>query len=422
MEIVRGLEALPLPDGPSVVTVGFFDGVHLGHREVLRRTVEAAAERGARSVAVTFDRHPREILTPGEEPRLLTTVERKAALIEGVGIDVLLVLAFTEELSRVPAEEFVRNVLAERLHAVHARVGGNFTFGHKATGTVQTLRDVGEPLGMTADEVELFTIDGRVVSSSSIREALASGDLAWPMTALGRRVVVDGEVVSGAGRGKGLGYPTANLRTWPRLLLPGQGIYAGVAELFDGSRYTAAIDVGTNPTFGVEPLHVEAFLIDFPDEELRGQQIAVEFWERLRDEIRFDSVDELIEAIGADVERTKRIISGIWRLRRGDDILGELVEDGVDFPWREARFTPTDSFESVRELFERERAELEEAIERRTDEWDTQEELYGEIRRGLQLEAPDGHLVPEFLLHIDGDRAWWRWSDEPFDAPENDER
>jgi riboflavin kinase / FMN adenylyltransferase len=309
MEIVRGLDALPLPDGPSVVTVGFFDGVHLGHREVFRRTIEAAVERQARSVAVTFDRHPRETLTPGQEPRLLTTVERKAASIEACGIDVLVVLEFTKGFSHVPAEDFVRDVLVGEIHAVHARVGANFTFGHRAAGTVTTLREVGEPLGMTADEVDLIELEGRVVSSSSIREALATGDLTWPHSALGRRYGVDGEVVAGAGRGKGLGYPTANLRTWPRLLLPGQGIYAGMAELFDGSRYPAAIDVGTNPTFGVEPLHVEAFLIDFPDVELRGQQFVVEFWERLRDEVRFDSVDELVAAIADDVDRTRTVVT-----------------------------------------------------------------------------------------------------------------
>ena len=311
MEIVRGLDALPLSDGPSVVTVGFFDGVHLGHQQVLRRTVEAAKERRARSVAVTFDRHPREILTPGSEPRLLTTVERKAALIDGCGIDALVVLAFTPELSEVTAEDFARDVLVAGLHAVHARVGANFTFGHKAAGTVETLASVGSPLGMSADEVELFTIEDRVLSSSSIRESLSVGDLAWPHMALGRRFTVDGEVVSGAGRGKGLGYPTANLRTWPRLLLPGQGIYAGVAELFDGSRYAAAIDVGTNPTFGVEPLHVEAFLLDFPEEELRGQQLSVGFWERLRDEVRFDSVGELVAAITDDVDRTRAVVGDL---------------------------------------------------------------------------------------------------------------
>jgi riboflavin kinase / FMN adenylyltransferase len=309
MDVVRGLDALPLPAGPSVVTVGFFDGVHLGHQEVIRRTVEAAMERDARSVAVTFDRHPREILTPGEEPRLLTTVERKAELIEARGIEVLVVLEFTKEFSMISAEDFVGDVLAGGLHAVHARVGANFTFGHRAAGNVETLREVGEPLGMTADEVGLFAIDGRVVSSSSTREALAAGDLGWPHTALGRRYAVDGEVVSGAGRGKGLGYPTANLRTWPRLLLPGQGIYAGVAELGDGGRYVAAIDVGTNPTFGTEPLHVEAFLLDFPDDELRGDTLSIEFWERLRDEVKFESVDELVAAIAQDVERTRLAVT-----------------------------------------------------------------------------------------------------------------
>jgi riboflavin kinase/FMN adenylyltransferase len=309
MDVVPGLDALPLPDGPSVVTVGFFDGVHLGHQEVIRRTVAAAKEREARSVAVTFDRHPREILTPGQEPRLLTTVERKAELIAACGIDALVVLGFTREFSKIPAEDFVRDVLVGGLHGVHARVGANFTFGYRAAGTVATLREVGEPLGMTADEVGLFAIDGQVVSSSSIRASLAAGDLVWPRTALGRRVAVDGEVVAGAGRGKDRGYPTANRRTWPRVLLPGQGVYAGVAQLDDGNRYVAAIDVGTNPTFGTEPLHVEAFLLDFPDDELRGDTLTVEFWERLRDEVKFDSVDALVAAIADDVDRTRSIVT-----------------------------------------------------------------------------------------------------------------
>ncbi len=309
MDTRRGLDALPLSDEPSVVTVGFFDGVHLGHQEVIRATMAAAAEREARSIAVTFDRHPREILTPGDAPRLLTTVERKTGLIEACGIDVLVVLEFTERFSRIPAEDFVRDVLVGGLHAVHARVGANFTFGHRAAGTVETLREVGEAIGLTADEVGLLAIDGRIVSSSSIREALAAGDLVWPRTALGRRVAVDGEVVAGAGRGTGLGYPTANLRTWPRLLLPGQGIYAGVAQLEDGTRHMAAIDVGTNPTFGEEPLHVEAFLLDFEEDELRGAALTVEFWERLRDEVKFVSIDELVAAIAEDVERTRAVIT-----------------------------------------------------------------------------------------------------------------
>jgi riboflavin kinase/FMN adenylyltransferase len=166
---------------------------------------------------------------------------------------------------------------------------------------------MGRPYGLTAEGVGLVELDGRTVSSSSVRGALGEGDLAWPDLALGRRFTLDGEVVSGHGRGAGLGFPTANLRTWPRLLLPGQGIYAGVAEL-DGARHLAAIDVGTNPTFGVEPLHVEAFLLDFPDRDLRGRPIAIEFWSRLRDEVKYDAVDDLIAAIADDVRRTRAIV------------------------------------------------------------------------------------------------------------------
>lgn len=307
MQVVHGFDALPLPEVPSVVTVGFFDGVHLGHRSVIDTTVARARDRGIGSIGITFDRHPREVLTPGNEPRLLTTVDRKAALIGASGLDVLLVLEFTAEFSHILAEDFVRTVLVDGVHARHAAMGANFTFGYKAAGTVAMLSEMGPPYGLTAEGVPLFELHGRTVSSSSIRDALAAGDLTWPAVALGRRFVLDGEVISGHGRGKGLGFPTANLRTWPRLMLPGQGIYAGVAEL-RGRRYRAAIDVGTNPTFGVEPLHVEAFLLDFEGDELRGEPLAIEFWERLRDEIRYDSIDELIVAIADDVERTRAIV------------------------------------------------------------------------------------------------------------------
>ena len=307
MRTIAGSQALPLGQEPSVVTVGFFDGVHLGHRSVLARTVELAREREIRSVAITFDRHPREILTPGSEPRLLTTVERKASLIAALGIDTLVVLEFTDAFSRVTAEDFVADVLVGGVRATHAVMGANFTFGYKAAGTIDTLPEMGAPHGMTAEGVDLVDLEGRTVSSTSVRDALAAGDLEWPRVALGRRFVLDGEVISGHGRGQGLGFPTANLQTWPRLLLPGQGIYAGVAEV-RGHRHLAAIDVGTNPTFGVEPLHVEAFLLDYEGTDLRGESFAVEFWERLRDEVRYDSVDELVAAIGDDVERTRLIV------------------------------------------------------------------------------------------------------------------
>ena len=307
MQVVHGLEALPLAEQPSVVTVGFFDGVHLGHRSVFETTVARAHARGMRSVAITFDRHPREVLAPGTEPRLLTTVERKASLIGSSGLDVLVVLGFTPAFSGMSAEGFVRGVLVDGVGARHAVMGTNFTFGYKAEGTVEGLPDMGAPYGMSAEGVPLVELHGRTVSSSSIRDALGQGELTWPLAALGRRFVLDGQVVGGQGRGTGLGFPTANLRTWPRLLLPGQGIYAAVAE-HDGRRYRAAVDVGTNPTFGVEPLHVEAFLLDYEGDEIRGESLAIEFWERLRDEVWYPSVDELVTAIAADVERTRAVV------------------------------------------------------------------------------------------------------------------
>jgi riboflavin kinase/FMN adenylyltransferase len=283
-----------------------FDGVHRGHQAVIGRTVDVASTRGLTPIAVTFDRHPREILTPGREPPLLTTLERKIELIGRLGVDAILVLEFTEEFSRIPAEEFISRVLADGLHAKHAVIGTNFTFGHKARGNLQLLSELGPTHGFTVEGVSLIVLDGRQVSSSSIREAIAAGDLEWPRIALGRRYAVDGRVVRGAGRGVGLGYPTANLETNPRILLPAEGVYAGKA-LVRGEGHVAAVNVGSNPTFGGEAVHVEAFLLDF-DDDLTGEEISIEFWERLRDELTFETAEELSKAIASDVERTRELV------------------------------------------------------------------------------------------------------------------
>jgi riboflavin kinase/FMN adenylyltransferase len=306
METRLGLETLATDRLGAVATVGFFDGVHLGHQSVFRRTVDAARARGLSVVAVTFDRHPREILTPGQEPRLLTTLERKAELIAACGIDLLLVLAFDRAFSQWPAEQFVDRVLVDGLGARHVVVGANFTFGHKAAGTLAVLQELGASRGLTAEGVELLVLEGRPVSSSSIRAALADGELDWPTIALGRRFAVEGTVVAGAGRGRDLGFPTANLEVPERMLLPGEGVYAGRAFVAGGA-YRAAVNIGTNPTFGGEPLHLEAFLLDF-DGDLRGEAVTVEFWARLRDEARFASVEGLIAQIAVDVDRTRRLV------------------------------------------------------------------------------------------------------------------
>jgi riboflavin kinase / FMN adenylyltransferase len=306
MDIVPGAASLPI-DGPSSVTIGFFDGVHLGHRAVIGRTVEAGRAESLRPVAVTFDRHPLRTLSPGKVPPLLTTLRRKAELIEAVGIDVLFVLEFTEEVSRWSPEAFVDRILIDGLGARRVIIGTNFTFGHKAAGNLEVLTALGRDRGFDVEGVGLFTLDGRRVSSTSIREALAEGDLAWPERALGRRYAVEGNVVPGAGRGRGLGFPTANLRTPDGLLLPRQGVYAGRAS-HAGRSWPAAINVGTNPTFGGDPLHLEAHLLGF-DGSLSGEVLSVEFWARLRDELRFDSAESLVRQIADDVERTRALVA-----------------------------------------------------------------------------------------------------------------
>ena len=306
MEIIKGLTSLPIDSGASSVTVGFFDGVHRGHRAVIERSAEVASARGLEPVAVTFDRHPREVLTPGKEPPLLTTFQRKASLIERLGVSRLVVLEFDQGFAAWPAEDFVRRVLMASLHAEHVVVGSNFTFGHQALGNLPMLSDLGGAWGFTVEGVALLKLAGRSVSSSSIREALAAGDLGWPTQALGRRFVVDGLVTKGAGRGASLGFPTANLEVDPRMLIPARGVYAGRAFAHD-TVHAAAINVGINPTFGGDPLHVEAYLLGF-DGDLAGEAMAVEFWERLREEVTFESPDALAAQIAADVERTQAVV------------------------------------------------------------------------------------------------------------------
>jgi riboflavin kinase / FMN adenylyltransferase len=306
MKVIRGVKELPLAIPASAVTIGFFDGVHRGHQVVFRRTVEEASRLGAVPVAVTFDRHPREVFDPGTEPKLLTTLERKAELIAALGIEILVVLEFTEEFSKWPPEEFVTRVLVKSVRAKYAAIGSNFTFGYKATGNIATLSELGAGHGFGVEGVALLKLDGRAVSSSSIRDALAAGDLVWPTLALGRAYLVDGHVVQGAGRGRTMGFPTANLEIPSRMLMPGEGVYAGKASV-DGEHHSAAINIGTNPTFGDEPVHLEAYLLDF-DGELRGRPMSVEFWHRLRDEVRFGSAEDLARQIKEDVERTRTLM------------------------------------------------------------------------------------------------------------------
>jgi riboflavin kinase/FMN adenylyltransferase len=311
----HGLDAVPTDWGHCVVTIGVFDGVHRGHEEIVGRAVTHARERGVPSLLMTFVPHPTEVLRPGSHPPVLTTIVRRAELVEQLGIDVFLALPFTLEFSQLPAAEFVHRALVERLHASGVVVGENFRYGHKAKGDVAELQRLGVRFGFTADGVTLLRDGETTLSATYVRSCVQAGDMGAAAQALGRPHRVDGIVERGDRRGRDLGFPTANLRTEQWAAVPADGVYAGrVVRLDEWGRTvdgpplgTAAISVGTNPTFEVRQRRVEAYVLDF-DGDLYGDALGVEFRTRLRGMERFDSVEALVAQMHEDVSRTREIV------------------------------------------------------------------------------------------------------------------
>ncbi len=302
----RGLDSTPSGWGRCVVTIGVFDGVHRGHQQIVGRAVQRARDTGQPAVVLTFDPHPSEVVRPGSHPAVLTPLRRKADLLAQLGVDVVCVMPFTTEFSRLDPAEFVHLVLVEHLHAAAVVVGENFRFGHRAAGDLSTLRTLGRTFGFSTEEVPLLRDDDVTLSSTFVRSSIDAGEVERAAEALGRPHRIDGIVVRGAGRGKQLGYPTANVRSDRHVAVPADGIYAGWAVL-RGERLRAAISVGTNPTFEGKDRTVEAFILDF-DEDIYGVELGVEFVERIRGMEKFDRVEDLVEQMGRDVEKARRIL------------------------------------------------------------------------------------------------------------------
>ncbi len=310
-----GLGDVPPDWAGCVATIGVFDGVHRGHQRVVERAVQLGREQGLPVVVVTFDPHPDEVVRPGSHPLHLTTWRRQAELLFGLGATAVCVLPFNLEFSRLSPDEFVRVVLSERLHASAVVVGEDFRFGHKAVGDVALLAQLGEKYDFTAEGVPLLVVDGVTISSTYIRDCLAAGDVAAAAAALGRPHRVEGVVVRGHMRGRGLGFPTANVEPLPYTAIPANGVYAGwLASLdLDGaqtSRWPAAISVGTNPTFGGSDRSVEAYALDRDDLDLYGVHAAIDFADRLRGNHRFETVDALVTQMYADVAQARALTSG----------------------------------------------------------------------------------------------------------------
>ena len=291
------METTWLPDAtprPRRLAVGEFDGVHIGHREVIR---------DADSV-LTFEPHPRTVVAPASAPKLLTTLEQKADLIAGLGVQELIVIPFDGSFAAQTAQEFIDHVLVEHLDARHVSVGENFRFGNKARGDAALLASQDS---FETRVVELVELDGEIVSSTHIRGLVAVGDVADAARFLGAPFQMRGTVAHGDKRGRTLGFPTANLVPDPRLAVPDHGIYACRAILPGLGEWTAAVSIGVRPTFVTgRGLLVEAFLLDF-DDDIYGRELRLDFIQRLRGEKRFDSVDALVDQMHRDVEQTRAI-------------------------------------------------------------------------------------------------------------------
>jgi riboflavin kinase / FMN adenylyltransferase len=312
MKVFTDAAAVVAPPEGTVVTIGVYDGVHLGHRALIEQTRRRADEKGCKAAVVTFDRHPATVVRPASAPLLLTDLEQKLELLASTGVDITLVIHFDESRARETATEFVQEVLVDSLRAKGVVVGHDFHFGKGREGSVPMLMSLGAELGFDVLGIKLVDDerDHEVVSSTRVRELLQAGRVEDAALLLGRPHEMRGMVTRGDARGRELGFPTANVAVPDDVQLPGDGIYAGWYERPDGSVHPTAISLGRRPTF-YEQAHLsllEAYLLDFTG-DLYGERARVRFVKHLRDEVRFDSIDDLVAQIHRDVDDTRTALS-----------------------------------------------------------------------------------------------------------------
>jgi riboflavin kinase/FMN adenylyltransferase len=306
MHIVFDLNELTEPLRNPVLTIGNFDGVHRGHLALFDKVMERAKAINGQSVVMTFDPHPIKVMSPGNGPLLITPIEQKLELISNTGIDVIICLAFTLEFASMSAEDFVQDILMDRLGVREIVVGYDYTFGRKRQGDVSLLREMGDKLGFRVHVTDPVHLDDAVISSTSIRKFVQQGNLVDAKKFLGRNYQICGTVVKGKGRGgRLLGFPTANLKPVDELI-PRRGVYAVIVRV-DDKNYCGVANIGYNPTFGDDALSIETHLLDF-SENIVGRMIEVKFIQRLRDEETFRDVKKLSDTITQDIEQARKLM------------------------------------------------------------------------------------------------------------------
>ncbi len=298
--------ARALPENDTALTIGVFDGVHLGHEFLIKKLKERASAGGLLSVVVTFHRHPRLVLSPRSNLTYLTSLKERIRLLESLGVECVVTLSFTRELAKLSAREFI-GLLQKYLRMRSLVVGPDFALGKRREGDAPKLESLGEELHFSVEMVEPMVCEGEVVSSTAIRSALSQGDMIKVSQLLGRRFTLSGQVMRGDQRGKTLGFPTANLVPDPEQALPPDGVYTTRAFVNE-TAYTAVTNIGVRPTFGDGKRVVEVHILDFEERELYGHEIRIELAHRLRGEVRFSGADELKEQMRSDVEQTRALL------------------------------------------------------------------------------------------------------------------
>ncbi len=308
MEIIKNIDSIPEDLSDSVITIGNFDGIHLGHQAIFRKIVKEASERNRKAVVITFDPHPQKVLQPERRPFfLLTPLDEKLDLIESCGVDAVILITFSMEFAGITAGEFVEHILWGKLRLSKLFVGYDYVFGKGKGGNAEFLKACGEKFGFRVEEIGVVKTDGTITSSTNIRLSILDGNVKLASKMLGRPYDVSGTVVKGYRRGTDIGYPTANIQS--EKVIPVTGVYAIIAEL-EGVRHRGVINIGYNPTFGNEEISTEVHLLDFTG-DIYGKTIRIFFIDRLRDEIKFKSPDELTRQIKKDIEKTREILSSL---------------------------------------------------------------------------------------------------------------
>lgn len=291
----------------SAVTIGVFDGVHVGHQKLLKQLSDIASKNNLKRVAVTFDVHPLTVVSPAHAPKMLVSLERKLELLDATGlVDAVVVVPFNAVRAAQSAHDFIREILVEQLHARQVLIGENFVFGHERRGNIQLLEEIGTEYGFDVRSMNLECGESLApVSSTRVRQYISVGNVAKAAELLSRPHEITGKVVGGDKIGTNLGYPTANTEVPETMSIPSDGVYAGRVRLEDGSIYRSAISIGVRPMFHEDNIRViEPFLLDFSG-DIYGQTITIEFVDRVRDQLVLDSVDELVAQIARDVAQIR---------------------------------------------------------------------------------------------------------------------